>query len=98
MREIFDNLFCSLPMDLFTLEAFESFQTLFLAINACERNLDLKFASFSSRFSESLIGLEKIYEIIISTAYSDLFSTASVFLVTLNLKLSKAASVAKTEI
>ena len=97
--DIFNNLFCkSLPITSLTISAFECFKTQFFIINFQEKNLELKAGQFSSRISQSLIGLDYLYQIVITSPNQEISHSAGSFLVTLYLKLSKAAFLAKNEL
>ena len=97
--EIFNNLFCtSLPISSLTAQALECFKTQFFCINQLEKRIEFRNGNFHSRISENLVGINQLYQIVMLSESPEIWQNASIFLVTLHLKLSKAALQAKNEI
>jgi ubiquitin carboxyl-terminal hydrolase 9/24 len=99
VKDIFEGLFCGdLKVVCDNIVAFECFKTQFLAINNYHKFIEMRAGGFHSRVSRTVMYLDNLYQISMQSNNNEISQNSGIFLVILNLKLSKSAMLEKIEI
>lgn len=90
VSEVFSQFLCKLPVNSMTINAYECFKILFLLVNNYEKSIEIRSGVFNNRLQEALTGLEALYKIALCSQLAEIQQNSSMFIVALNLRLSKS--------